>query len=85
MTIAVKDIGMTRVKLGMEVAWVHTYYIGGRPFTYMRRGKVFAIRGDDVLVPYCSTLEQVPKSELYVMNFNKPRRSGNYGWHKLGS
>lgn len=74
-----------RLKLGLEVAWHHTYYIGGKPFSYMRRGRVFAIRGDHVLVPYAGIVVEVSKSELYVMNFNKPRRAGNLGWHKLDS
>lgn len=76
---------MTRLKLGLEVAWQHTFYLQGRPESYMKRGKVEVLRKDSVVVRTVigRYLVEVPKSELYVMNFNKPRRSGNLGWHKL--
>lgn len=78
---------MTRLKLGLEVAWVHTYYLSGQPSSYMKRGKIEVIRGDKVV---CRTvigrhLVEVAKEDIYVMNFNKPRRAGNLGWHKLDS
>lgn len=78
---------MGQFSLGDEVAWIHTYYITGTPYTYWRKGVIETLRKDHVMVRGSGGgsgwgLYEVAKADLLIKNTVKPRRAGNSNWKK---
>lgn len=77
---------MGQFSLGDEVAWIHTYYISGTPYTRWRTGIIETLRKDTVVVREAngraSYTCEVAKADLLLRNTVKPRRAGNSNWRK---